>query len=49
MTDQLTILVVDDNEDLLETFSLILKRWGFHVETAGDGVTAGKDWPQPAG
>ena len=40
MTDQLAILVVDDNEDLLETFSLILKRRGFHVETAGDGIAA---------
>ena len=40
MTDQLAILVVDDNEDLLETFSLILKRRGFHVETAGNGVSA---------
>ena len=40
MTDELAILVVDDNEDLLETFSLILKRRGFHVETAGDGKAA---------
>ena len=40
MTDELTILVVDDNEDLLETFSLILKRRGFHVETAGNGAAA---------
>ena len=40
MTDELAILVVDDNEDLLETFSLILKRRGFHVETAGDGIAA---------
>lgn len=40
MNDQLAILVVDDNEDLLETFSLILKRRGFHVETAGDGIAA---------
>ncbi|MGD9143299.1 MAG: response regulator [Dehalococcoidia bacterium] len=40
MTDELAILVVDDNEDLLETFSLILKRRGFHVETAGDGAAA---------
>lgn len=40
MTNELAILVVDDNEDLLETFSLILKRRGFHVETAGDGVAA---------
>jgi CheY-like chemotaxis protein len=40
MSDELAILVVDDNEDLLETFSLILKRRGFHVETAGNGAAA---------
>ena len=40
MSDEIAILVVDDNEDLLETFSLILKRHGFHVETAGNGATA---------
>jgi two-component system response regulator HydG len=40
MNDELTILIVDDNEDLLETFALILKRRGFCVETAGNGVTA---------
>jgi DNA-binding NtrC family response regulator len=40
MTDQPTILVVDDNEDLLSTFAMILKRRGFNVETAGDGAAA---------
>ena len=40
MKDEPTILVVDDNEDLLETFAMILKRRGFNVETAGDGVSA---------
>ena len=40
MTDQASILVVDDNEDLLETFSLILKRRGFSVDTAENGVSA---------
>jgi CheY-like chemotaxis protein len=40
MTDGLTILVADDNEDLLETFALILKRHGFFVETAVSGASA---------
>ncbi|HFB06993.1 MAG TPA: response regulator, partial [Chloroflexi bacterium] len=40
MTEDTSILVVDDNEDLLETFSLILKRRGFSVDTAGNGVSA---------
>ena len=40
MTDEVSVLVVDDNEDLLETLSLILKRRGFHVDTAIDGVSA---------
>ncbi len=40
MTEPIRILVVDDNEDLLRTFSLILKRNGFYVETAADGLTA---------
>lgn len=40
MTEQMNILVVDDNEDLLETFSMILRRRGFSVETAPDGVCA---------
>lgn len=40
MTEQASILVVDDNEDLLETFSMILKRRGFNVDTAENGVSA---------
>ena len=40
MSDQVSILVVDDNEDLLETFSLILKRRGFDVDTAENGAAA---------
>jgi len=40
MPDQISVLVVDDNEDLLETLSLILKRRGFSVDTANDGVSA---------
>jgi CheY-like chemotaxis protein len=40
MNDGLTILVADDNEDLLETFAMILKRRGFSVETADNGVAA---------
>jgi two-component system response regulator HydG len=40
MNDEPTILVVDDNEDLLDTFALILKRRGFTVQTAGNGAAA---------
>ena len=40
MKDEPTILVVDDNEDLLETFAMILKRRGFIVETADNGAKA---------
>jgi DNA-binding NtrC family response regulator len=40
MNDKLTVLVVDDNEDLLETFAMILKRRGFYVQTADNGVDA---------
>jgi two-component system, NtrC family, response regulator HydG len=40
MRHEPTILVVDDNPDLLETFALILKRRGFSVETAGSGAAA---------
>ncbi|MFC1964157.1 response regulator [Chloroflexota bacterium] len=40
MKEQVSVLVVDDNEDLLETFSMILKRRGFVVETAPNGVVA---------
>jgi DNA-binding NtrC family response regulator len=40
MSPEPTILIVDDNEDLLETFALILKRRGFTVETAENGAAA---------
>jgi len=40
MDDKPTILVVDDNQDLLETFAMILKRRGYHVQTAVDGLSA---------
>ena len=40
MNDKPTILVVDDNQDLLNTFAMILKRRGFSVQTAEDGVAA---------
>jgi two-component system, NtrC family, response regulator HydG len=40
MNDKPTILVVDDNQDLLNTFAMILKRRGFSVQTAGDGLSA---------
>ena len=40
MAEPLRILVVDDNEDLLKTLSLVLKKNGFYVETAADGFVA---------
>lgn len=40
MNGQTRVLVVDDNPDLLGTFSLILKRKGYDVETAEDGMVA---------
>jgi len=40
MNDKPTILVVDDNQDLLNTFAMILKRRGFSVQTAADGISA---------
>lgn len=40
MKNKPTILVVDDNQDLLETFAMILKRRGYRVQTAGDGLSA---------
>jgi two-component system response regulator HydG len=40
MNDQPTILIVDDNADLLQTFAMILKRRGFCVETADNGTSA---------
>jgi len=40
MNDKPKILVVDDNQDLLETFAMILKRRGYSVQTAGNGISA---------
>jgi|WetSurMetagenome_2_1015567.scaffolds.fasta_scaffold449461_1 two-component system, NtrC family, response regulator HydG len=40
MKRQANILVVDDNKDLLNTFALILKRKGYIVDTAEDGIQA---------
>jgi CheY-like chemotaxis protein len=40
MSHELTILVADDNEDLLETFAMIFQRRGFSVATAADGLSA---------
>ncbi len=40
MNREPTILIVDDNEDLLDTFAMILKRRGFSVETASNGLSA---------
>ena len=40
MKEQASVLVVDDNSDLLDTFSLILKRKGYNVDTAEDGLSA---------
>ncbi len=40
MTERKNVLVVDDNPDLLDTFSLILRSKGYNVDTAPDGVAA---------
>jgi two-component system response regulator HydG len=40
MKDEPTILIVDDNTDLLQTFAMIFKRRGFCVETADNGTSA---------
>jgi len=40
MNEPASVLVVDDNADLLDTFSLILRRRGYDVDTATDGVSA---------
>jgi len=40
MHEEPTILIVDDNQDLLETFAMILRRRGFLVETAVNGSDA---------
>ncbi len=40
MKRQASVLVVDDNSDLVDTFSLILNRKGYNVDTAEDGLSA---------
>ncbi|MFC1869702.1 response regulator [Chloroflexota bacterium] len=40
MKEPASVLVVDDNADLVDTFSLILKRKGYQVDTAEDGLSA---------
>jgi len=40
MNEQASVLVVDDNTDLLATFALILRRRGYDVDTAEDGLSA---------
>jgi len=40
MKEQGSILVVDDNVDLLESLSLILRRSGYSVDMAKDGLSA---------
>jgi CheY-like chemotaxis protein len=40
LTGPLRILVVDDNPDSLETWSMLLPIFGHEVETATDGFTA---------
>ena len=42
MPEPASVLVTDDNSDLCETFSLILKRQGFDADTASDGPSAVK-------
>ena len=40
MKRQVSVLVVDDNADLLDTFYMMLKRRGYNVDTAEDGHSA---------
>ena len=40
MSDRTNVLVVDDNEDLAQTLSLVLKWSGYSVDTAEDGLSA---------
>lgn len=40
MSTEPRVLVVDDNAGLLQTFSLILKRRGYDVDMAEDGISA---------
>ena len=38
MSDQKTILIVDDDRELVDGLRLLLERQGYRVITAGDGV-----------
>jgi CheY-like chemotaxis protein len=40
MTEKKRILIVDDNDDLLQSFSLVLEYNGYEVDTARDGAAA---------
>ncbi len=40
MTDQIRLLVVDDNEDILSTFYEFFNSMGYQVKTAVDGFAA---------
>ena len=40
MTEQTSVLIVDDNAGLCQTMSLILKHKGYAVATAQDGPQA---------
>ncbi|MDP2917075.1 MAG: response regulator [Dehalococcoidia bacterium] len=40
MKERASVLVVDDNSSLRDTFGMILKRKGFDVDTAPDGLSA---------
>ncbi len=40
MEDKASILIVDDNVSLVRTMSFVLKRKGFTVVTAKDGLEA---------
>lgn len=40
MAEPIRVLLVDDNEDLLDTFTQILRKKGFYVETANNGLAA---------
>ena len=38
--DKRRLFVVDDDEQILELYALVLRDAGFEVETFGDGLTA---------
>ncbi|MGD8737233.1 MAG: response regulator, partial [Anaerolineae bacterium] len=40
MPDDMSILVVDDQPEILENLALVLEAEGYHVVTAADGLEA---------